>query len=410
LFGYKEIDIDISQDDNLVVLYGDNGSGKTTVLNLIYHIFSPEPKGGHRTTIGKVTFKSISISLSNRIDIILTRDEMKPGPYHLRIKSVFKDIINWNWFPDDHPESILTDKDEEYKKYCDLMKNFNFSVFYLPANRQIDENDFDNREIIIQESESIMRHMFRENNESYLNRALRQFQQWLRQEMIKRTNVGYRSINGLYNDIIKSFIDNKKIDNDIIRENILNRIAEMKSRNNNYKKYGFSEDFLNEDIINTLRNTGDNIFNQIVTVLKPYLDSIELRLNSLAELQLLLSKFEENINYLFTEKKVTVDVEDGIIVKSPSNILLAPQNLSSGEKQLLLIFCEVIRSWGDSRLIIIDEPEISLNVKWQRVFINSILDIVDRKTTQMFIATHSIEMLSKYEDNIHQLGGKNEDT
>jgi len=407
LFGYKEINIDIPPDDNLVVFYGDNGSGKTTVLDLLNHIFSPVPKGGHRTNIGKIIFQSISITLSNKIEIVLKRDEPKAGTYNLIIKNSNEEIVNWHWFSSEHPE--YSDENIEYKKYCDLMNKLNFSIFYLPANRRVDKSDEDKDEtIIIQDSEGIRHRILRQENKASLNRELRQFQQWLRREMIKRTNVGYRNINDLYNVIINEVIDKKITDDVSSKENIINRIAEMESRNNGFKKYGLSENFLKDDIIKTLRNVGDNEFAQILTVLNPYLKSINLRLDSLEELQLLLSKFEENINCLFNEKSIFVSVEEGIKIKSLNNSELALQNLSSGEKQLLLIFCNVITSWSNSRIIIIDEPEISLNVKWQRLFIGSILDIIDKRNTQLFIATHSIEMLSKYTNNIHKLGKSNE--
>jgi len=408
LFGYKEVKIDISQDDNLVVLYGDNGSGKTTVLNLISHIFSPEPTKGHRTAIGNIVFKSIFISLSKKIELIIEREKARSGPYIIIIKEADEIVVNWKWFPNNHPDYKDILREEEYKKYCQLMEKLNFNIFYLPANRRTDEDDTDNEEkIIIQDSR--IRRRIKKDNKISLTKSLKQFQQWLRQEIIKRTNVGYRNINDLYNEIIEGVIQDKKTADDLFKkENILNRISDMELKNNEYKKYGLSEDFIKRDIIEILKEANDdNAVKKIATVLNPYLESINLRLESLEELQLLLSKFEENINHLFSEKKLIVNVEDGIIIDSHDN-KLDPQKLSSGERQLLLIFCNVIMSWSNSQLIIIDEPEISLNVKWQRKFISSILDIIDKKNTQLFIATHSIEMLNKYQDNIHQLGSKNE--
>ena len=410
LFGYKEIKIDISQNDNLVVLYGDNGSGKTTVLYLLYHIFSSEPAKGHRTAIGNTVFKSIHINLSGNIDLILERVEIKSDSYNVMVREAGEIIVNWKYYPN----FLREDKGEnrvEYDKYCALMERLKFNIFYLPASRRTDKDDMDNGEtIIIQDSENVRRRIYRQDNETPLTKALRQFQQWARREMIKKTSVGYRTINDLYNEIIDGIRQDKKTTDDFFKkENILKRISDIDLRNKEYKKYGLSEDFLNDEIVETLKKSSeDNTLRQIVTILTPYLESIILRLKSLEELQLLLSKFEENINDLFTEKKIVVSVEDGIVIESPTGHRLEPQKLSSGEQQLLLIFCNVIASRSNSQLIIIDEPEISLNVKWQRKFINSILDIIDKKNTQLFIATHSIEMLNKYQDNIHQLGSKNE--
>ena len=44
--GIEEID---SGEGGLMLLYGSNGSGKTTILNMIYHLLHPDLIGGHRT-------------------------------------------------------------------------------------------------------------------------------------------------------------------------------------------------------------------------------------------------------------------------------------------------------------------------------------------------------------------------
>ena len=52
---------DEEESGKLILLYGSNGSGKTTILNLIFHLLSPEPWGGHRTFVSRVPFRKINI-------------------------------------------------------------------------------------------------------------------------------------------------------------------------------------------------------------------------------------------------------------------------------------------------------------------------------------------------------------
>jgi predicted ATP-dependent endonuclease of OLD family len=76
---------------------------------------------------------------------------------------------------------------------------------------------------------------------------------------------------------------------------------------------------------------------------------------------------------------------------------ISPEYLSSGEKQLLLLFCNAITARKSGTIFIIDEPEISLNVKWQRKLIDALLACLRGVDSQIVLATHSIEILAKYE-------------
>jgi len=66
------------------------------------------------------------------------------------------------------------------------------------------------------------------------------------------------------------------------------------------------------------------------------------------------------------------------------------ENLSSGEKQLLRICVDVLLADGEP--VIIDEPEISMHIDWQRTLIPALRDIAPK--SQLIIATHSPEIMA----------------
>ena len=49
----------------LFILYGDNGTGKTTILNLIYHLLAQAEETGHRLAIANIPFRFARIDLTN---------------------------------------------------------------------------------------------------------------------------------------------------------------------------------------------------------------------------------------------------------------------------------------------------------------------------------------------------------
>ena len=107
-----------------------------------------------------------------------------------------------------------------------------------------------------------------------------------------------------------------------------------------------------------------------------------------------LSLFEEIINHKpgLTDKDVSIDRKTGDIrVKmfGKDDMLLPIEKLSSGEKNWLLINFYLIFYAKYSRLILIDEPEVSLHPEWLINFKDNVERIFEGQDNQIIIATHS---------------------
>jgi len=124
----------------------------------------------------------------------------------------------------------------------------------------------------------------------------------------------------------------------------------------------------------------------------------------------LLTTFVENINQqFFHDKKIQLHVQDGLkIIATDSSQALDPKKLSSGEKQLLLLFCNTLMARDQATIFIIDEQEISLNIKWQRQLIRTLLNLTKNSQVQFLFATHSIELLTQYRQHVVKLSNSNQ--
>ena len=96
--------------------------------------------------------------------------------------------------------------------------------------------------------------------------------------------------------------------------------------------------------------------------------------------------------------------------------------LSSGEKHVFAMLVPmatlVLQYWGEpgTQIVMIDEPEVSLHVKWQREFyecLNTILkeirEIPDSTRIKVILATHSPEFIGSHEGMAQRLGPKEEE-
>jgi len=99
-------------------------------------------------------------------------------------------------------------------------------------------------------------------------------------------------------------------------------------------------------------------------------------------------RFWEMLDELFgeTNKKVNRDKNEIAFLLEETKEIQAHQ-LSSGEKQLLVILLTVLIQDNKSSILFMDEPEVSLHIEWQKKLIGFIREL--NPNVQIIIATHS---------------------
>ncbi len=138
----------------------------------------------------------------------------------------------------------------------------------------------------------------------------------------------------------------------------------------------------------------------------PYLDSFEAKLDALDKIYTSLKIFVDTINSFMVDKMIVFNMGRGFKIYSRNKEELSPAMLSSGERHLLLLFCNAIITLKAQSIFIIDEPEISLNIKWQRKLISSLLNLTRNNPIQYIFASHSLEILSQHLDKVVKLENK----
>ncbi|MFI1293240.1 AAA family ATPase [Streptomyces sp. NPDC020792] len=112
---------------------------------------------------------------------------------------------------------------------------------------------------------------------------------------------------------------------------------------------------------------------------------------------------KQSVEHLIDELfrgRMRVDFEGRFLKIKQGNEEVPLEALSSGQKQVVRLLVECLAAGPNS--VIVDEPEISMHVDWQRRLVNAMRTINPR--TQLILATHSPEIMADLPDRtIHEL-------
>ena len=180
----------------------------------------------------------------------------------------------------------------------------------------------------------------------------------------------------------KSYLDSKllKLIDDFGKyQRSLNKIIAKDTEKNSER----SDDIL-EKILNSKGAVNDELIIEFKET-KVRIDSIIQDVNKpINELKNILDY------YLNTTRKTVIidDEKEPLLVKFTDNDKYITTNLlSSGEKQLIIIFLTIILQKDKPFILLMDEPETSLHVEWQSTLIDKMQNL--NSDMQIIIATHN---------------------
>jgi len=220
------------------------------------------------------------------------------------------------------------------------------------------------------------------------------------QKIVERKQNVLKAIESLGFDYLKGAVNSffSKIE-DIAHENetLKAEQAELKLSSTNN---ALSEKLFQKEV-DTLRkwyNNGNQLkrIDDIIRYSQDYQEKI-------AELRAPFKKMENLISNFLKEGNKTLSIEaDGeikVLLKNgkTSNVF----SLSSGEKQIIIMIAHLIFEEAQKKagIFIIDEPELSLHIAWQEIFVQSIMEASPQ--TQFILATHSPSIVAKVNKEKH---------
>lgn len=145
---------------------------------------------------------------------------------------------------------------------------------------------------------------------------------------------------------------------------------------------------------------------QYSTALKIYFDDFSEKYQVFENLVGKLDLFTKIINEHLMFKEIRISRENGFEITDTEHEknVIPLKKLSSGEKQEVVLFYNLIFETQRDLLLLIDEPEISLHIAWQKNFLNDLLEVVKTRNIKVIVATHSPQIINNHWDIQVDLG------
>jgi predicted ATP-binding protein involved in virulence len=427
---YGKYDYDVNFNADITLIYGTNGCGKTTILNIItsiitgsiYKLFSYK---FDRITLSyydendKRTKKRIVLSYKSEIDGIVLE-------FH-EYKAAIKKIQN--------PEERRRRKDsydelyfEEYPVLIEVRREFNY--IYLALNRANMLPHFDDFYYIgmrpFYSDEEIL-------EPESVDPEIRYVENLIGRRYVNATTQINAINNGFRNAILKSALDvnsqtdlesflknadfGKLSEKDITKtkDSYMKILSELQVASDEEKKQyaNFFEKYSNrlngnEKTIELKEMfelfTAFNEMKKIKKIVEIAADAEKQKADIMKPIELFLQTVNEFISTSDSKKRVEINDDGRVYFRTEDNEKgISIQYLSSGEKQLLVFFANLVFGVKDtsSGIFVVDEPELSLHLSWQRVFVKKALEV--NKNVQFIFATHAPEIMADYRNKSEKL-------
>lgn len=120
-----------------------------------------------------------------------------------------------------------------------------------------------------------------------------------------------------------------------------------------------------------------------------YVDDTARKLGVLDQLAERVTLLLENVNKKFKNKTISIDKKKGLVAYDSNGHQLDLDSLSSGEQHELVLIYDLLFRVLPNTLVLIDEPELSLHLNWQKSFLSDLARIVNTASFDVLLATHS---------------------
>ena len=423
LFGFRNVDINF--ENNVKILIGENGFGKTTVLNSLYYLLNKK-----YTKLSNIEFETMELNFQNEEKIQFTKFELESYINYIESNnnnrrmplSVLKhletlDLSEFINNDDIHEEKIIDFiKNSEIRHFAPMQimvreiskyikdypsfdvfdrlekirNTLNFSILYLPTYRRVEEDlknlgSFKERIIHRNDGRSYYRELEEDlevTDDTLIHFGMEDVRKKIitvEQEIEKSTITGFSKLTG---QMLSLFLNGfRKIQDSEIEE-------------------------LDENTIKIiLHRVGDNIPQKDKDgILKLLKDKAKLKeekdlvsfifklidiYNEHKHLDDKIKNFRDVCNEYLVDKQFRYDESsvDLDIYRNGTDEKVEINKLSSGEKQIISIFSKIYLEKTENLIVLFDEPELSLSLPWQKRLLPDIMN--SEKCKFLLAVTHS---------------------
>lgn len=420
----------------IAIITGPNGYGKSTILKIIASIVEDGlyevcqypfqklnicPNNGKEFCIEKSEKNEIKVN-GIKLQMMTSREiEQWSSRYSLK----YIERIAPNQYFDRRTGNILDDEEvamlrEQTSETKPLIKDRLISVNFLREKREKRETNIfkslDEEYLLFKKSlgdikfireQRLLREEKRESRyygeeQSEVIEVIKEIPNKLKEE-IKNTVIRYSQIASSLDSTYPKRLFAENIS--LSQKDYLEKLGDIVIKQEKIFDYQ-----LLQDIQISTPNTKQEYRPELSTALSIYLSDTTTKLEVFDKLVSKIDLYKNILDKKLFNKHVDISSTFGLRIVRNDGMELALDRLSSGEKQIIVLYYDLIFGLENKTILLIDEPEISLHVAWQREMLDDFNKIVFLQKDQLsiIIATHSPQLINNHWNMVIDLGATNE--
>ncbi|MDU8604686.1 AAA family ATPase [Pseudomonas syringae group sp. 247E2] len=409
LYGLYNHKIVFNPSENVSILHGPNGVGKTALLKSLNFLFNK-----NFSALGKIPFSKIHVKLSDDTEINIkrvgvTQEELWSQSVDIAHR-IDIDIVK-------NKKNIISHSisDEMTKSGVNLPPWFvrvgldtwmdertgeevSRDMLAMYTRHNLKAKDKKNAQYLEEIFSKVKVH-FVETNRLYRQAVNPSWQKSKSPEMVVSVHDCAKHLVAQVGTALKDYgKKSQELDQSFPHRFISERaipmgLDELKSRLNdlatqlkNLRDIGL----LDVEVIQPFNTESlDTVEQKKVEIMNLYVRDSETKLAVFDELSKRVQLFLKSLNKKFRNKSVSLSREKGLVVRGPGERPLPLDALSSGEQHEMVLLYELLFKVPVDTLVLIDEPELSLHVIWQKAFLPELISIAEEAQFYSIVATHS---------------------
>lgn len=420
LFGYRNVILNF--DDPYKIIVGENGLGKTTIINCLYYTLSKK-----FDELGKIKFAKIELVIGDEIisfthfqvDCFIQRNsDFHPSSFYRLLESKLQitdlkkltSLFSANTMPSDVVKQVLdivrkrgisANASDDYifrnvhrvvldyvamqfSQHIEQLDHLiDFEILYFPTYRRV-ESSFNTVSSALTElhndypfyDEDDLKRIYHSELIKFGMEDVKESISKLTSQISEQTREGFQHVLG---DMLSALAkkETSKVDKTKFNEEkidiILSRLGN--AINDDDKKrildYAISKDRQESKYL-------DFLISRLIDLYEDHREQDDMIKHFVARCN----------NYLFDKRFVYNESKIDLFLQSAHfNERLDLDCLSSGEKQIVSLFSKIYLEIKTPFYILFDEPELSLSIRWQKRLLPDIVS--SGRCVSMFVATHS---------------------
>jgi predicted ATP-binding protein involved in virulence len=407
LFGIFDHEINLNLSEGITIIFGPNGFGKTVLLTLIDAFFNEDYQ-----TLRIYPFTSLTLVFNTRERLSIfqekkTRADSDEVDQSDRVRLTFQYWDKWG-APDafEVPSTTSRKASNIEKPTVDELLGKQIGRRLSSSNDPIAEGDLSKAvepdwlkairaaiPVHFIETERLQARMVRRRPNGLRPslstvRAVERYSQQLA-AAIQKTLTEYASLSDQLDRAFPKKLVSTQQPSYRTRAQIEAALAKLDARRSELMRAGLLDQTIPSEL-----EIGPGLDDARLSVLGLYLDDIEEKFRVFDRIASKIDFLKKVVSERFLYKQLTINKEKGMVFETISGTKLPLTSLSSGEQHELILLYRLLFEVSPNSLVLIDEPEMSLHIAWQELFLRDLSTITRLSDFDVIVATHSPEIIS----------------